>query len=423
MTRYRLFLAAIVCMAALAFCTQTQAAPAAQADSQPDLVARIDTALAKAARYMLSKQSADGAWRSETYGCFKDGASLTPTILNSLFFIPQGGRPVHIAYRKGAGFLVSMVTPDGEIDAGPNGLLFPVLVSSSASRVVVSYEASPANLKAQTAWLKYLRARQLNASLGWQPSDPEFGGWGFSLRIPSKPASGQMKEMFFESNMVATVFAIAALRAAKIPAEDASYKDVLAFVEKCQNFSDNAAMSDARFDDGGFVFIPNDALQNKAGVAGKDKFGRERYHSYGSMTADGFRALMRCGLPPEHPRVVAARRWLEQTFAVAHVPGVYEPDREILRDATYYYYCWAVAHSFASLKLKEVETKAGKVEWAQVLVGELIKRQKKNGSWTNNYTDAKEDDPLVATPFAAAALAICRESMTGDAKQLTPRRS
>ena len=42
------------------------------------------------------------------------------------------------------------------------------------------------------------------------------------------------------------------------------------------------------------------------------------------------------------------------------------------------------------------------------LAAELVRRQLPDGSWSNTFTDAREDDPLVATPWAAAALAICR---------------
>lgn len=52
----------------------------------------------------------------------------------------------------------------------------------------------------------------------------------------------------------------------------------------------------------------------------------------------------------------------------------------------------------------------------------IEKNQRADGSWTNRCTDAKEDDPLVASPWAAAALAICRESITGEIKELVPRR-
>ncbi len=46
------------------------------------------------------------------------------------------------------------------------------------------------------------------------------------------------------------------------------------------------------------------------------------------------------------------------------------------------------------------------------LAEELLRRQRPDGSWSNHYTDAMEDDPLIATPFAAAALAIGSRVLT-----------
>jgi len=394
----------------------------ARPGTKPALLPRLDSSIACAARYMIRHQSKDGAWRSETYGFFKDGLSLTPQVLSCIFFTPQPGASVKEAYKKGADYLTSFVGEDGKLKVAERELNFPVLSSAAASRVVVLLEKNPTTLRAQAAWLEFARKRQLASALGWEKSDLEFGGWGFSLEPPRKPAPGQLKEMFFESNMVATLYGIAALRSAKVPADDPVWKDILVFVDRCQNFHDTAEDSDPSFDDGGFYFIPNDPLQNKAGIAGADKQGRQRFHSYGSMTADGLRALIRCGLPLDHPRVTAARKWLETNFTATTVPGVYEKDREVLRDATYYYYCWSVAHAFAGLGIREIETKAGRIRWAEPLAEELMRRQKPDGSWVNTYTDAKEDDPLVATPWAAAALAICRESITGEMKELVPRR-
>ena len=407
---------------ALAVCLLPWGSPCSGEQPRHDLPRRIDAALIEAARFLMQRQAPDGAWRSETYGCFKDGASLTPMALSSLFFIPQAGPPVHRAYRRGVGYLVQMVRPDGSIVEGASGLLFPVLTSAMASRVVVLYDRNGLTSRAQSAWLAYLRSRQLNRALGWSESDLEFGGWGFSLHPPHKPARGQFKEAFCESNLVATIFGIAALRSAKTPADDQGYRDALIFVQRCQNFADKPEQADAAFDDGGFFFIPGDAVQNKAGIAGNDRFGRERYHSYGTMTADGIRALLRCGLLADSPRVVAARTWLEHSFSAAHNPGTFARDREVLRDATYYYYCWSVAHAFAALQLTEIRTETGNVRWAEALAEELLRGQKPDGSWVNRFTDAKEDDPLVATPWAAAALAICRETLTGEIKELVPRR-
>jgi hypothetical protein len=223
--------------------------------------------------------------------------------------------------------------------------------------------------------------------------------------------------------MPSALFAIAALRSAKVSMADPVYAKVLAFVKRCQNFTEDPRRRDPQYDDGGFFFIPNDPLQNKGGVAGVDAFGRQRFCSYGSMTADGLRALVRCGLPADHPRVTAARKWLEAHFSAEHNPGRFAEDREVLRDATYYYYCWSAAHAFMALDLRKIETSQGKMKWAEALAEELIRRQRPDGSWQNRFTDAKEDDALVSTPWATAALALCRASITGDAGTLFPRPS
>jgi len=373
---------------------------------------RIDESLTGTVEYLMEKQSDDGAWRSETYGCFRDGPTLTPYIMSCLLFLPHRSDRMQSSFRKGVRYVMDMVDEDGNIRAGEHGLNFPVYTAASASRVVVLLDKAEEHKGAQAAWLSFLRARRLSSSLGWDPSDPDYGGWGFALGIPKKPEPGRLKCAFCESNLTATIFGIGALRSAKVPPNDPVWQDILIFVKKCQNFSDDPARSDERFDDGGFFFRPGDALQNKAGIAGTDRFGQERFHSYGSMTADGLRALLGCGLRPDHPRVVAAKKWLERSFTVDTNPGTFAEGREVLRGATYYYYLWSVAHAFTRLGMREVPGKAGPVNWAEVLADKVIDLQRPDGSWVNRFTDAKEDDPLVTTPWAAAALANCRYVLT-----------
>ena len=375
----------------------------------PALPAKIDAALAAAGRFLAGKQSADGAWRSETYGVLRDGPSLTPYVLKSLFFVaPDGGGD---AFRKGVRYVTARVADGaGAVDVG---LPFPVYTAAAATWVVtLDGRAGEAERRAQSIWLAAVRGRQLTEALGWAPADPEYGGWGYAIDPPRKPAPGEPKGPFSESNLSATVYALGALRAAGVPREDPAYGRALAFVKRCQNFSDDPAAADPRFDDGGFFFTPGDPVKNKAGRAGEDRHARTRYHSYGSMTANGLRALLQCGLPADHPRVAAARRGLERNFSAKTHPGTFAPEREVFRESYYYYYTWSVAHAFLHLGARVIETKDGKVDWAAALAEELIRRQRPDGSWDNRYTDAKEDDPLVATPAAAAALAICRRALT-----------
>ena len=60
----------------------------------------------------------------------------------------------------------------------------PVPWLPSASRATLAHR------KARDAWLAYLRERELTEDLGWQPADKQYGGWGYSPRLPRKPARG-----------------------------------------------------------------------------------------------------------------------------------------------------------------------------------------------------------------------------------------
>ncbi len=381
--------------------------------SETVLADRIDAGLLKAAHFLVAAQSADGAWRSDTYGCFREVPVLTPYVMSTLYFLEQGGAEGRDAFRRGVAFLIEMIDDDGLIRTGPRGFNFPLYTATMASRVVVLDEKTEIGLRAQKIWLAAARSRQLTEELGWSRSDPEYGGWGFSLGLPRKPEPGAPRGAFVESNLSATLFGIAALRSARVPLDDPSWKGALTFVKRCQNYSDDGKGLTV-FDDGGFYFIPDDPLQNKAGVAGVDRFGRTRFSSYGSMTADGLRALLQCGLRPGHPRVDAAREWLEGNFSVTSHPGRFDGEREILRGATYYYYLWSLSHAFARLGLTGVRKGDRTLRWAELMAEELLKRQEPDGSWINVYTDAKEDDPLVATPWAAAALEVSRRVIARD---------
>ena len=354
--------------------------------------AAIDRVTAAATRALIGAQSPDGAWRSETYGAFKDGLALTPTVLKAVVFAPdvEGSDS---ARRRGAATLVGVETL---------GRPFPVYSTAEAAIVLTRVDVAGA-APARAAWLAALRSLQLTEDLGWCPVDPAYGAWGDAL-TPSRSAdSGRT----VDADISSTLFALGALRIAGAPADDPAVRKALGFVARCQNFAGDQA-ADPAFDDGGFFFTPTDPVRNKAGVAGMDRRGRQRYYSYGSATADGLRALLRCGLPPAHPRVVAARGWLERHFSATHNPGTFAPARASERDATYFYYAWSLAHAFRALGGRMERGEGSGTAWAELLARELIRRQRNDGTWSNRFTASKEDDPLVATPLALGALGLCR---------------
>jgi len=393
---------------------QAAAPPTAakQDESNSPLVAQIDAALAKAGKYLTDAQAEDGAWYSDHYGTLRSGPTMTPYVMSAILFLRSTGGAKGEAFMRGNRFLRSFVGQDGKLDVAERQLHYQVYTAAMASRVAAHPKPTGAKQsRTQQAYLQFLAARQLTEPLGWQPSDAYYGGWGFTNGKPRKPEEGSEGGPFCSSNLSATTFALAAFRSARVPKEDPVYAKALQFVQRCQNFQPSAN------NDGGFFFMPIDNAQNKAGATEDGK----SFASYGTMTADGLRCLIRCGLPATHPRVQASRRWLAKNFSATENPGNFQPDRLQLKDATYYYWVWAFSHAMIALRVERLEkvTETGDevkdaVDWPRELASELLRRQRPDGTWVNELSAGMEDDPLVATPWAAAALAVCRAFLTRE---------
>jgi squalene-hopene/tetraprenyl-beta-curcumene cyclase len=404
MSRHSGAAACLVLAAALLGCGSSRPPP----PTPPSLATSVNQALTRATDFLVSQQDKDGAWRSDFYGPLKDGPSLTPLVLRSVSLAESGPverTPARVSAKKKAlDYLAGMVRADGTLDEGPHGLSQPVY-TAALTLTVLGYEGEQYR-RARDAWLKYLRERQLTEPLGWSPADKEYGGWGYCAIIPRKPARGEPRPPLLESNLSATAFALAGLKAADCPADDTAWKAALVFVKRCQNYGDDDAQRDPAFDDGGFFFIYDDPVRNKAGTAGKDRFGRERFASYGSTTADGLLCyqFLDC---PAGARASAAQRWLETHFDASAVPGDYPANREASRNAVYYYYCRSLTMALLGQQVREIDTPAGKVHWSNVLAEELLKRQRPDGSWSNDVMAQRENDPLIATAEAMEALCWC----------------
>jgi squalene-hopene/tetraprenyl-beta-curcumene cyclase len=269
--------------------------------------------------------------------------------------------------------------------------------------VVLSDERFGRYRESRDAWTRFLLERQLTEELGWQKADRAYGGWGYAFDPTPKPPSGQPLSPLAAPNLSATAFALEALTSAENTDHSLAVSRALVFVQRCQNFG-----NDTPLDDGGFFFIADDAVRNKAGSSGQDPAGHLRFASYGSTTADGVRSLQACGLPVDDPQVRAARQWLDRNFSASTHPGGYVRARESAKPALYFYYARSIARSWRMAPTEQVR------DHAKALAAALIERQKTDGSWINDAVDVREDDPLVATPLAMMALADCQRVLSSD---------
>src|SRR5918992_1983600 len=125
-----------------------------------DHLRRIDASLDRAARFLVARQDPDGAWRSGVHGSFRDGPSLTPHVLSTLYYLGRDGDDARESFRRGSKYLASLLD-----DGADPALHFPVYTAAEASWVTILEDRSAENVRAQNAWLAYLRARQLDSDL------------------------------------------------------------------------------------------------------------------------------------------------------------------------------------------------------------------------------------------------------------------
>jgi len=355
-------------------------------------------ALAVGTSDLVNRQSPDGAWRSDTYATFKSGTALTPLAVIALQRVlkPSGDGPSPI--HGGCDFLAKLVKADGIIEGADGEIDYPVY-TAALTVVALSHPSQAKHVKARDAWLRFLLDRQLTEANGWQPADKPFGGWGYCRLVPKKPAPGTIAPPLVESNLSATVFALEALKAAGVK-DRAPFEKALTFVRRCQNFlpRDGGVMLPEAYDDGGFTFIYDDAVRNKAGAILPRASSRDAFNSYGSATADGLRALRLCG-ETDTDRIDAARRWTQKNFRAVQHPGNYAAGTEANRDAVYFYYAASVARTLRDEELP--------IEWADPLAKEVARRQKPQGYWENPLELVRENEPIVATANALLALEAC----------------
>jgi len=341
-------------------------------------------ALRDGAAWLWNRQEPDGGWHSHTYGLLRSGQALTPFILDALLEVPE---TTYSAPRekidRAIAFIRARTRPDGALGMAdrdvpdyPNyATSLAVSALCRARRGAWRHDIAP--------MVAYLRVQQFTEQNGWHPRDPAYGAWGMGGDRRTPPNTGHV-------DLSMTRYVLDALRASGADDSDPAFAAARVFVERCQNFDPQHPDSA----DGGFFFSTTEFDTNKAGQAG------DHFRSYGTTTADGILALLVTGHPLTHPRVAAAQRWLLGHHHDMAVPGFVGEAYQRWPRGLMFYYSSASAKAFHALK-----TVAG-----PGVADGLRRTQRPDGAWANPENLVKEDDPLIATPFAIQALVAAERS-------------
>ena len=337
-----------------------------------------ELALAKAARYLWARQSEDGGWHSATYGLLSSGQSLTPFVLDALIRVPTG---VVVPPPEKLERAIEFIRRHTD-DTGAVGRMDPLLPDypnySTALAVTALYRARPPGRKQDVpAMVKYLRSQQFTEANGWGRDDPPYGAWGMGgdRRVPPNPG---------HVDLSMTRHVLEALSTAGVPPGHPAFRNAAVYVERCHNFDPSSP--EAR--DGGFHFSTVVLDANKAGPQA------DGHRSYGTATADGILALLAMGRSPADERVRAARHWLESHHLPDRATGFVGEAYKRWPAGLRFYYASSATKAFRELGVARSESVARSLQ----------PEQSPDGSWSNPENLVKEDDPLIATPFAMRAL-------------------
>lgn len=229
----------------------------------------------------------------------------------------------------------------------------------------------------------YFKKGQVGADDGKKEDDANFGGFGYG------PGT--------RGDMSNTHFALDSLIAAGVPKDDAVFLRAKVFVSRAQNFKSefNTLPWADKINDGSFVYVTGTGM----GAADAPRPG------YGSMTYAGLKSLVYCGVSKDDPRYKKAMEWVTKNYSVDINPGRLEG----AGGQGYYYYLVSMAKALDALGLEEVIDANGKKhDWRAEITRALANRQKKDGSWSNDFATWMESDPNLDTAYALIALSYTK---------------
>ena len=330
---------------------------------------------ARGISYLRTKgQQADGSFSGET------GPGVTALVTTALLRndLPSGDLMVSSSLK----YLEGFIQPSGGIHQ--EGTLYRNYETCLA--MLCFNEANSDGrydeiIKKADAFIKGI---QWDDDEGASRADPGFGGAGYGKH--NRP------------DLSNTTFFIEALKAAGNDVDSEAIQRALAFVSRCQNLESehNTTSFAAKDPDGGFYYTP---AAGGTSQAGKTENGGLR--SYASMTYAGLKSMIYAGVDADDPRVAAAVNWISENYDLTENPG--------LGDAGHYYYLHTFAKALSALGQDQIEDAKGKKHaWRSDLIMELMRRQRRDGSWVNRNTRWLEGDANLVSGYALLALSYCQ---------------
>jgi squalene-hopene/tetraprenyl-beta-curcumene cyclase len=342
-----------------------------------------DDVVDKAVNYFRKTQARDGSWGS------KQSPGITGIVVTGLLRTGKVSSKDPMI-DKALKYIESLIEPRSGHIAGKGAhvkLQNYVTAVNVLALVAAERPAYKAVIKDAS---KFLRKLQWDEDDGKDKSSDFYGGAGYDSK--SRP------------DLSNTQFFLDALVAAGVPRDDPAFKKAMMFVSRCQNYKSehNDRPWAGKINDGSFIYTAAMGGATKVDDKADPKVGLP---GYGSMTYAGVKSLIYCGADKNDDRVKAALAWLRKNYTVDRNPGM-PKTRE--HWGLYYYY-----HTMAKCldTLGEdtfADAKGVKHDWRRDITEALAKRQRADGSWTNEAGHWMENNPALVSGYALMTLSYTK---------------
>ncbi|MEK7866280.1 MAG: hypothetical protein AAB434_06315 [Planctomycetota bacterium] len=360
----------------------------------------LDKALQTGVEWLTAQQRPDGAWEyphpsriGESTG--RPHSAVTALAVAALASLPKGGPDAKDAVARGIAFLKGRINSDGLVDAPEEEGIAYRTYATSLTLLALARRGDAADKADIERLVDALRRSQMAENVGLTPLDWLYGSWN---------TYDQQVVYTTRGDLSGTSFALHALYAAGVPANDPVFRRGVQFVKRAQNMRESGPGL-PELDDGGFTFNPRD------GKAGSKQINREveKFYSYGSPTSDGLRGLFYCVRKKDDPRVQIGLAWFARNFTVERNPGFQREGRDpIVRfdQGLHFYYLHSLAEALHETAGDSVLVEGRPRFWAADILGKVCSLQQKDGRWQNPINVMNEDDPNVATGLCLLTLDV-----------------
>ncbi len=356
---------------------------------------KADGAIEQGIKYLRQTQNKDGSWSP------RPGPAITALAITPMLDQPNIG-PDDPTVKKAIDYILKQVNNDGSIHSGILANYNTAICLSALLRVHGRADVAEAVKNAKT----FLRGLQ------WQEGMTDPDGKPITKDHPFYGGAGYGEEG--RPDMSNTQMMLEALHDAGVSCDDPAYKRAIVFITRCQGVKQNKMYGDKIINNGGFIYstsLDKDHIgvpESKANPQKMDEALKGKpvsgLRAYGSISYAAFKSYiyaMPAQMKRDDPRVVAARQWISQNYALDRNPGLPE---EMKHQGLFYYYM-TFARAMDAWGSTTVETEKGETrDWANDLIDQVVELQRKDGSWVNDADRWLEGDPNLVTSYALIAL-------------------